>query len=117
MNERTKLLHSELRRRFEVSNVRIRKLERIERFKMEIFIMATKSFQEIARETEQIIGNIGLFMVEEQCRKIGKCPDSLEPGDEPLLIMEILTVASTVTSPNNWKKLVRIFKRRISGIK
>ncbi|MCK5037956.1 MAG: hypothetical protein KAS16_02545 [Thermoplasmata archaeon] len=79
--------------------------------------MATRSFQEIARETEQIVGNIGVFMVEEQCKKIGKTPCTLLPEDEPLLIMEILTVASTVTTPNNWKKLERIFKRRISGIK
>ncbi|MCK5037598.1 MAG: hypothetical protein KAS16_00730 [Thermoplasmata archaeon] len=79
--------------------------------------MATKSFQEIARETEQIVGNIGVFMVEEQCRRIGKCPDTLQPEDEPLLIMEILTIASTVTPLSNWKKLERVFKRRISGIK
>ena len=79
--------------------------------------MATISFQEIAKETEQIVGNIGVFMVEEQCRKIGKCPDTLYPEDEPMLIMEILTVASRLTTPNNWKKLERTFKRRISGIK
>ena len=79
--------------------------------------MATRSFQEIARETEQIVGNIGVFVVEEQCKKIGKCPDTLQPEDEPLLIMEILTVTSKVTTLNNWKKLERIFKRRISGIK
>lgn len=79
--------------------------------------MATISFQEIARETEQIVGNIGVFLVEEQVRKIGKTPCTLKPEDEPLLIMEILTVASGVTTPANWKKLENIFKRRISNIK
>ena len=79
--------------------------------------MTTNSFQEIARETEQIIGNIGIFLVEEQVRKIGRTPSTLEQADEPLLIMEILSIASSVTTPENWKKLEYIFKRRISKIK
>ena len=79
--------------------------------------MATESFRDIVRETESFVGNIGLFIVEEQCRKIGRCSDTLLKDDEPKLLMEILVAASLVTPPEQWKKLERIFKRRISGIK
>ena len=60
--------------------------------------MATQSFIEIVRETESIVGNIGLFMVEEQCRKVGKCSETLIKDDEPRLLMEILVVASPLTT-------------------
>ena len=79
--------------------------------------MATESFREIVKETESIVGNIGLFIVEEQCRQIGRCSDTLDRDDEPKLLMEVLVAASLVTAPEQWKKLERIFKRRISGVK
>lgn len=80
-------------------------------------MMATESFREIVRETESIVGNIGLFIVEEQCRRVGKCSDTLLKEDEPKLLMEVLVAASLVAPPDQWKKLERIFKRRITGIK
>lgn len=79
--------------------------------------MATKEFQEIVCETEKIVGNIGLFIVEEQCRKIGASSQTLTRKDEPRLLMEILVIASRVTTLENWRKLEKVFKRRMSGIK